>query len=223
MGSEPFNRLGMGVVILLYVGINAVFVFAAPLSEMSGVMEVADLAAANLFGSFASRGVSFLVALSILGALNSLILIGPRIYYAMAQDGLFFQRVGSIHPRFKTPAASILLQSLWATVLILTGTFGQLLNYVTFVILLFSCLTGAAVFVIRHRFSERDRPFSMWGYPWIPLLFIGISLWIMGNVLVTKPLEALAGLGFVSLGIPVYFYWRRKLKGENYVQNRSAS
>jgi APA family basic amino acid/polyamine antiporter len=130
----------------------------------------------------------------------------------MAQDGLFFKGAATVHPRFKTPSISTWLQSFWSIVLILSGTFEELLTYVTFAILLFSSLTGASVFVLRRRFKGLDRPYQVWGYPWVPGLFILTSVWIMANVLWTQPFEAFVGLGLMVAGIPVYAYWRRRRK-----------
>ena len=170
-------------------------------------MRVAEVATTALFGYNTSAWITALIALSILGAMNAIIMTGPRIYYAMARDRTFFHRLAKIHPRFYTPWNAILLQALWTSILVLTGTFETLLTYVTVVIVLFSALTVGSVLVLRIAQPELPRPYRSWGYPWIPLCFILANLVIAMATLWENPLESLLGAGIVALGIPAYYLW----------------
>jgi APA family basic amino acid/polyamine antiporter len=178
---------------------------------MRGVANVGEVAARALFGQAASRYMSLAIVVSILGAANAVILTAPRIYYAMARDGLFFKAVASVHPRFKTPAQSIIVQAIWCCVLVLSGTFGQLLTYTVVPMLAFSILTGVSIFVLRRKQPEVKRPYKTLGYPWVPLIFVSFYIFALLQVLVASPRESLAGLGIVALGIPLYWFWSRRI------------
>jgi len=138
-------------------------------------------------------------------------MIGPRIYYAMAQDGLFFKGLTRVHPTFGTPINAIILQAAWACILILTGTFGTLFTYVSVIITLFSALTIGSVIVLRLKKPELKRPYKLWGYPVVPILFIAAHIWIVWGSVVEKPWESLVGVFIVGLGIPAYLIWQKKL------------
>ncbi len=195
------------LVISLYLAINTVYFYGVPVESMQGVVRVAEVATTALFGYNTSAWITALIALSILGAMNAIIMTGPRIYYAMARDRTFFHRLAKIHPRFYTPWNAILLQALWTSILVLTGTFETLLTYVTVVIVLFSALTVGSVLVLRIAQPELPRPYRSWGYPWIPLCFILANLVIAMATLWENPLESLLGAGIVALGIPAYYLW----------------
>ncbi len=195
------------LVISLYLAINTVYFYGVPVESMQGVVRVAEVATTALFGYNTSAWITALIALSILGAMNAIIMTGPRIYYAMARDRTFFHRLAKIHPRFYTPRNAILLQALWTSILVLTGTFETLLTYVTVVIVLFSALTVGSVLVLRIAQPELPRPYRSWGYPWIPLCFILANLVIAMATLWENPLESLLGAGIVALGIPAYYLW----------------
>lgn len=197
------------LVILLYIAINAVYFYAVPVEKMRGAIRVSELATTALFGRQTSAWITAIITVSILGSLNVTVMIGPRIYYAMAKDGLFFQRLTRVHPRFSTPANAIVLQALWSCLLILAGTFGVLLNYVSVIITIFSALTVGALLVLRVKRPELERPYRIWGYPIVPVLFIVVSLGIALATLQEKPMDALRGLGLVVLGVPAYFFWSR--------------
>lgn len=200
------------LIIVLYMAINAVYFYAVPVAEMQGAIRVSELATTALFGRQTSTWITAMITVSILGALNVTIMIGPRVYFAMSQDGLFFQSLTRIHPRFYTPSNAIILQAIWSSLLILTGTFSFLLNYVSVIITIFSSLTVGAVMVLRARRPELPRPYKIWGYPIVPLLFIVINLWIALATLQEKPWDAFRGLGIVALGVPAYFFWRSRVK-----------
>jgi APA family basic amino acid/polyamine antiporter len=201
--------LGTLAVMLIYLLINAAYLYALPVAQMKGVINIGEAASAVLFGERVSRFVSAAIIISVLGAINSVILTAPRIYFTMAQDGLFFGMVAKVHPVFKTPANSILLQGIWACVLVLSGTFAGLLTYTTVAMLGFSIMTGLALLVLRRSRAGLSRPFRVPGYPWIPLVFVFSYSLILLNIVVSKPRDALAGLAIVALGVPAYAVWKR--------------
>jgi APA family basic amino acid/polyamine antiporter len=141
--------------------------------------------------------------------LSATILYSPRIYLAMARDGVFFRGLGAVHPRFHTPGPSLWAQSLWAVVLTLSGTYEQLYTYVIFAGLLFHVGTAGAVIVLRRKRPYIERPYKVFGYPWVPVLFILASILLLGNTLFEKPVESLIGLVFIAAGLPAYVWWRR--------------
>jgi APA family basic amino acid/polyamine antiporter len=149
------------------------------------------------------------ILISTFGCANGMILAGSRVYYAMARDGLFFRSVGRIHPRFKTPHISLGVQALWTGILCISGSYGQLLDYVIFAVLLFYVLTLAGLFVLRFKRPDAPRPYRAIGYPWLPATYIVMALFIDGVLLVYKPQYTWPGLVIVLLGIPVYFLWSR--------------
>jgi APA family basic amino acid/polyamine antiporter len=199
----------MGVT-LLYFFTNVVYFLALPLNELKGVVTVAEKASSTLFGVTATGFVSAMILVSILGALNGCIFVGPRVYYAMARDGLFFKKVGNVHPKFKTPGFSIVLQTIWACLLALTGTFEQLFTFAMFAGILFWVLAAAAIFTLRKKRPELPRPYKTWGYPVVPMIFILALSGILLNTLIRRPVESLSGLVLMTLGIPVYYLWKRK-------------
>jgi APA family basic amino acid/polyamine antiporter len=177
---------------------------------MAGEIRVAEKATTVLFGGTTAAVISAAVVISTFGSMNDSILAGPRVYYAMAKDGLFFKSVAKIHPKFGTPAFSIVVQAIWASILTLSGTFEQLLTYVIFVSIIFWISAAFAVFTLRKKFPDMPRPYKTWGYPVVPAVFIIASFGILINSLIEKPVESLAGLGITLIGIPVYLYWRSR-------------
>lgn len=201
--------VGTLTITVLYLLVNIVYFLALPLDEMTGVIRVAEKAGTALFGGSATAMLAVAVLISTFGALNGTILVGPRIYFAMARDNLFFKKAANVHPRFRTPGAAIILQATWACVLTLSGTFEQLLTFVMFVSILFWVAGAASLFTLRKKRPDLPRPFKTWGYPVVPLLFIAASVGILLNTLLEKPVESLAGLALTALGIPLYLYWKR--------------
>jgi len=200
------------IVTLLYLAINAVYIYAVPVTEMKGAARMSEVATTALFGYQTSALITGIIAVSILGALNVVTMIGPRIYYAMARDGVFFKGLTHIHPTLDTPTSAILLQAVWACLLILTNTWGTLFTYVSVVITLFSALTVGSVIVLRFKRPDLPRPYKLWGYPIVPILFILAHLWIVWGSVTEKPRESLLGVFIVCLGIPAYLIWRNRLK-----------
>jgi len=194
----------------LYILMNLIYFYALSISEMSGVVRVAEKSATALFGGIAVDLISIVVIISVLGALNGAIFAGARVYYAMAKDRLFFQRVGRLHPRFRTPAFAILIQGIWACILALTGTFEQLFTYAMFIGVLFWVIAAAAVFTLRKKYPNLPRPYQTWGYPVVPFLFIIALSGVLLNALIKKPVESLIGLIFTAAGVPIYYVWKKK-------------
>jgi APA family basic amino acid/polyamine antiporter len=201
---------GVLIVIALYLAINAVYIYAVPVTEMKGALRMSEVATTALFGYQTSAWITAIITVSILGALNVVTMIGPRIYYAMAKDGVFFHQLTFVHPSFGTPTKAILLQALWSSLLILTNTWGTLFTYVSVVITLFSAFTVGSVIVLRIKRPELKRPYRLWGYPLVPILFVLVHIWIVWGSVTEKPKESLIGLAIVCLGIPAYLIWRKR-------------
>jgi len=195
---------------LLYFFTNIIYFLALPVGEMIGVVTVAERASSSLFGATAAGLISAMILISILGATNGAIFVGPRVYYAMARDGLFFKKVGGVHPRFKTPGFSLFLQAIWASFLALTGTFEQLFTFAMFAGILFWVLAAAAIFTLRKKRPDLPRPYKAWGYPVVPMIFILALSGILLNTLIRRPVESLAGVALMVLGIPVYYMWKKR-------------
>ncbi|MBI4521776.1 MAG: amino acid permease [Gemmatimonadetes bacterium] len=204
---------GTVVITGLYLLVNFVYLSALPVDEMAGVVRIAERTSTALFGRAGTGLISAAVIVSTFGALNGAIFVGPRVYWAMARDGVFFRRVAEVHPRFRTPGAAIVAQGVWSGLLTLTGTYEQLFTYVVFVSLIYWIAATASVFALRRKFPDLARPYRTWGYPVVPLLFIVATAAILLNTLVARPVESLAGLGIAVAGVPVYLYWRRRSAG----------
>ena len=201
---------GVGVVIVLYVLLNAVYLRVLPLEVLARTTRVAESAAGLLLGSLAARAVSATVALSAFGCLASTILYSSRTYQPMAADGLFFAGIARIHPRWRTPVGSLWLQSAWSIALALSGTYTQLFTYVTFASVLVHVLGGLAVFRLRATRPDAERPYRVWGYPVVPALFVAGMLAVVLNTLIAAPLESVLGLIAIATGLPAYGWWSRR-------------
>ena len=209
--SLPLGLIGgTALVTVLYLLVNLAYVRALPVEALAASPRVAESAAAALFGPGAARLVSAAVLVSTLGCLSATILYSSRIYQPMAADGLFFRSLAEVHPRWRTPVASLWAQSAWSLALALSGTYVQLYTYVVFASVLFHAATAAAVFVLRKRRPDLPRPYKVWGYPVVPALFILACVLLIGNTLKESPVESLAGLGFLVLGLPVYLWLRKR-------------
>ncbi|MBM3261849.1 MAG: amino acid permease [candidate division Zixibacteria bacterium] len=204
--------IGVGSVTVLYVVVNYVYLRAIPVQEMAGVVRVGEIASNAIFGHAGTGFFAVAVMIAVLGSLNGTILVGPRVYYAMARDGLFFRSAASVHPRYLTPGAATLMQAAWATVLTVSGSHESLIAFVIFSSLMLWIAAAAAVFTLRKKYPDRPRPYKAWGYPYVPALFIVVSLGIMVNMLFETPVESLAGLGLSALGLPAYLMWRRNTR-----------
>jgi APA family basic amino acid/polyamine antiporter len=203
--------IGITLIGTIYFLINLFYLNTLPMEKMMGVVRIGEYATGYAFGPFAGTLMAGLILISILGCLSATILFGPRIYFAMARDGLFFKSFSKIHTKYHTPTVAILWQGGLAGLLCLTGTYEELFTYVTFAVLLFFIGTVSAVFVLRWRRAEAERPYRVWGYPLVPAIFGLTIFWIMINTLIEKPVEALVGLVIITIGLPVYFYWKGRL------------
>ena len=201
-------------VTFLYVLVNYIYFYALPMKDITGVVQIGEKASGALFGPSVGLLISGVILISIFGSINGSILAGPRVYYAMAKDGLFMRRVSEVHPRFKTPGFAILVQAIWASLLTLAGTFEQIFTFAMFMAIAFWIAATASVFTLRKKLPDLPRPYKTWGYPVVPALFILMSSGILLNTLLEKPIEALAGILFTVLGIPVYFFWKKRNKPE---------
>ncbi len=196
---------GTVVVIVIYVFLNMVYVYALPVAEFPNqAARVGDAAVERLFGPGAGGAWAAASVVMIASSVSAMVLAGPRIYYAMARDGLFFKGAARVHPRFRTPVTAILAQAVWSSILVLTGTFEQLVEYTGFSVVLFAGVAVFAVFVLRWKHPSEARPFRAWGYPVAPLFFAGASLLIVVNALRESPATSGAGLLVIGLGVPVY-------------------
>jgi len=209
----PFSLVaGTLAITILYVLINYVYLYAVPVDGMAGTVRIAEQSATSLFGGTAAGLISAAVLISVFGALNGSIIVGPRVYYAMATDKLFFRRVAEVHPRYRTPGFSIIIQAVWSCILTVTGTFEQIFTFVMFVTIAFWITATASVFKLRKDRPDMPRPYKTWGYPVTPIVFIVVSVGILVNTVIEKPVESLAGVALVLLGIPVYYYWKNKAR-----------
>ena len=163
----------------------------------------------QMFGAVGGSLMAIAIMLSAFGCNNGLILSGARVYYAMAKDGLFFRKVGELHPKYKTPVVSLMVQMVWTCFLCISGSYGQLLDYIVFAVLVFYILTIFGLFVLRRTRPNAERPYRAIGYPFLPAIYILMALFIDIVLLLYKPQYTWPGLIIVLLGIPVYFLWSR--------------
>ncbi|HUQ92373.1 MAG TPA: amino acid permease [Bryobacteraceae bacterium] len=201
--------LGLAVVIGVYLLANLSYLRVLPIDEIASTRRVAALAAERAMGAAGAVVVTLSILVSIIGSTNGGMMTTPRVYFAMARDGLFFKQFGEVHPRFQTPAFAILLQGVWAAVLTLSGSFDALASYAIFSAWLFYALTVAAVIVLRRKQPEMARPYRMWGYPFTAILFVVVSLWLVSNTVVSNPWPSLIGIAIIGSGVPAYFLLRR--------------
>ncbi|HMH81517.1 MAG TPA: amino acid permease [Gemmatimonadales bacterium] len=202
--------LGTAALVAIYLTANAGYIAAVGASGVAATDRVAADAVRALFGTGAAKLVTLVILVSIFSAANGLALTGPRMYFAMARDGVFFRRLALVHPRFGTPALAVAASAAWAMLLALTGGFEQLFTYVVFASWLFAALAAASVFVLRRRRPDAPRPFRVPGYPLTPVLFIAAAVAIVLNTVVARPVQALIGLGIVATGVPAYVVWKRR-------------
>jgi len=204
--------LGTGAVTLLYTLATAAYFYIIPITQAAGIKEnrIASEVAVRLMGSPGLTFITLAVLISTFGCVNGLILSGARVYYAMAKDGLFFRSNNRLHPQFKTPHLALLFQGIWSVILTLTGTFSDLLTYTAFASLLFNSLTIIGLIVLRFKKPELERPYKVWLYPVLPLLYLVIALFFIVFIIIGDPLNSIKGLVLIGIGIFAYLYWRRK-------------
>jgi len=203
--------LGTVAVIAIYLLLNVLFLYVMPIGELAAVKgSVLDVIAERLLGAGAGDIMGVVSIISLAAGINAWTFAGPRVYFAMARDGVFLPSAARVHPRYRTPASAIVLQAAWTILLILTGSLDALANYVGFAITLFAGIAVAAVFVLRAREPNAPRPFKAWGYPVAPAIFILASLLIVLNAVYSSPGPTGAGLLVLAAGIPVYLIFRAR-------------
>jgi APA family basic amino acid/polyamine antiporter len=222
----PLSLLfGTLIVSVLYMLVNFIYIKFLPLHGSPdgadvlarGIQyatddRVATSAMSVVIGDYAAIIMAIFIMISTFGCNNGLILAGPRVYYAMAKDGLFFKKVGDLNKK-GVPAFAIVVQGAWSILLCLSGTYSNLLDYVIFAVLIFFALTILAIFILRKKRPDIERPYKAFGYPVVPGLYILTTLVIMVILLIYKPNYTFPGLGLVLLGIPVFYLWRKYNKG----------
>ncbi|HZF08345.1 MAG TPA: amino acid permease [Thermoanaerobaculia bacterium] len=201
--------LGTLVVTACYAGLNAVYLRVLPLAAVRASTRVAADAADALFGGGGAALFSALVLVSTLGAVNGIVLTGPRVYYQMAEDGLLFSWLGTLHPRFQTPHRALVLQAVWASILAWTASYRTLFTRVIYTEWIFFAFMAAGLFRLRRRPGYRPA-WRLWGYPVVPALFVLASLVIVVVQVLAEPQSGVVGLGLVLLGLPLYLVWSRK-------------
>ena len=228
--------VGTGIVTLLYIAANFVYLMVLPLHGDAhgttvlarGIQYAADdrVGTAVMQQAFGASGAVLMavaILLSTFGCNNGLILAGARIYYAMSRDGLFFRSVGKLHPKYKTPAVSLIVQAIWTCFLCLSGSYGQLLDLTMFAVIIFYILTIGGLFVLRRTRPDAPRPYRAVGYPVLPVIYIVMAIFIEIVLLRYKPQYTWPGLVIVLLGIPVYLFWSRNARADGVSHLRSEA
>jgi len=204
--------IGSAALIGIYLFANLGYLAALGASGVAGSTRVAATALGVVVSQGAGKFVAIAILISMFSAANSIMLNAPRVYYAMANDGLFFRSLSQVHPRFGTPALAVGAAGIWSAVLAASGTFEQLLTYVVFIGWIFYGLAAASIFIYRKRAPDAVRPYRVPAYPWTPIVFILAATALVANTIATQPVRAGIGLGIVFLGAPAYVFWRRTAK-----------
>ena len=202
--------LGVLVVGAIYLAMNMTYVYAMPLSEVAKYETIAHAAAAKLFSPAAAVWLSAMIAISCFSAAATCTLSGARVYLAMAQDGVFFRRMAVIHPKWRTPAFSLIGQGIWAALLTMSGRYDQLYTYVIFGMVLSYTLTVIGLFILRWKRPDVPRPYRCTGYPWLPAIYVLVGVAWTLNTIIQRPGEAFWGALIVLIGVPGYMYWKRR-------------
>lgn len=221
--KNPYRNLPLALVagvlftILLYVAVNFTYLWVMPMDEMITVQQSQNtIAAVAVVGKFLGEPgavfIAVLVLVTTFGCTNTTLLAPPRLYYAMAKEGMFFKAASFIHPRFHTPSKAIAIQAVWSSLLVFSGSFDQLTDMLIFAAFIFYGATTLGVFVLRRKMPDTPRPYKAWGYPVVPALFIVFCITLVLVTLVGKPREALIGLALIASGLPFYWYWNKKLR-----------
>lgn len=205
--------LGIGTiaVIAIYFLLNLLYLYVLPVGELAAVKgSVLDVIADRLLGARAGDIMGVVSIISLAASISAMTFAGPRVYYAMARDGVFLSAAGRVHPRFRTPAAAILAQAAWSSLLVLSGGADALTRYTGFAVVLFAGVAVMAVFVLRAREPQAARPFKALGYPVAPAIFALASFAIVANAIYSDPVPSLAGVAIIAAGVPLYWWFKRK-------------
>jgi APA family basic amino acid/polyamine antiporter len=199
----------------LYLLANLGYLAALGPSRAASSDTIAASSFSAVLGPSAAKVIAVTILISVFSAINSVILTAPRVFYAMASDGLFFRKLAEVHPRFRTPAVAVTALGGWSAILACLGKFQALMSYTMFVAWIFYGLGAASIFVYRRRHPDFPRPYLVPGYPWTPMVFVLAAIALVVNVIVSTPANASIGLGMVGLGLPAYFVWRlRRVHGD---------
>jgi basic amino acid/polyamine antiporter, APA family len=201
--------LGTIAVIVIYVLTNLAYLYVLPIGEMATSKLVAADVMERIFHGYGGAAISIAVMLSTFGGVNATSMTTARVYFAMARDRLFFRGMGRVHPKYRTPAISLVVQCVWASILTLTGTYDQLFTYVVFAAWIFYALGAAGIFILRRKYPNPNRPYRVPGYPVVPILFVIVATWFVINTLMNQTADSVVGLLLLVLGLPFYFYWKR--------------
>ena len=214
--NVPLGLLvGTLIVIVVYMLVNAAYLYVLPVEQMANSPLVAATAAEIIFGPYGASLISIAVIISTFGALNGSILSTARVCFAMARSNMFFKKLGEIHPKFGTPHTSLVAQGLWSCLLVLSGTFDTITDYVIFAAWLFYMLGAYGVIVLRKKMPDAHRPYKVWGYPYTPIIFVLFSLLFLINTLVSDLENAAMGALLILIGLPFYFWKTSKNKIAN--------
>jgi APA family basic amino acid/polyamine antiporter len=198
--------LGTMIVVAVYMIVNAAYLYVLPINEMARSPLVAATAAEVIFGNYGASIISIAVIVSTFGALNGSILATARVHYALAKDKMFFSPLAKVHPRFGTPHVSLAVQGTWSCILVMTGSFDTITDYVMFAAWLFYMLGAFGVFVLRKKMPDAKRPYKVIGYPFLPALFVIVSLLFLINTIISDTSNAAMGAILILLGLPIYFW-----------------
>lgn len=203
---------GVSLVIIVYIMSNVAYVRALPIEAIAGSTKLASDALEAMAGPWGARFISAAIVVSTFGITNVFVLTGARVYQVMAEKGMFIPAAARVHRRFGTPHIAILIQAVWASGLLLSNTYGQLLQYVTFGDWIFYGFTALALIVLRRKLPNLERPYRTWGYPLTPTLFFLIAVAVVVNVFVSSPVKSFVGTAIILAGLPIYALVRRKVK-----------
>ncbi|EKE03851.1 MAG: hypothetical protein ACD_20C00137G0006 [uncultured bacterium] len=209
----PFSLfLGSGIVITLYLLTNLIYLFVLPMANIQTATE--DIVGATLmqaiFGNPGQAIIAVVILISAFGCLNGMILAGARVYYAMAKDGLFFKKLAILGKKSQVPENSLYLQCFWASVLVMSGSYSAILDYVICTTLIFYILTIGGIFLARKKYPDIPRPYKAVGYPYFPIIYCILAVYVVANLLIYRPETTWPGFILAATGIPVYLFWKRK-------------
>lgn len=202
--------IGSAACTAVYVLANIAYMRVLSVPEIAASEHVGASVAERVLGHAGGGLVSLIILMSIIGTLNGCFLTSPRIYFAQARDGLFFRKFAEVHPKHQTPGFAIVAQAVWAAVLLVSGSYESLVDYAMFAIWLSYGFMVAGVIVLRIKQPDLDRPYRMWGYPVTAVVFLLITAWFLGNMIVSRPVPSLAGLALILTGVPIYLFWERR-------------
>lgn len=199
---------GTLIVMFVYVLINIAYLYVLPIDEMAKSPLVAASAAEKVFGSSGGMIISIVVIISTFGALNGSILATARVPFAMARAKLFFHSLGKVHPKYHTPHVSLVVQGIWSCILVMSGSFDTITDYVIFASWLFYMLGAFGVFILRRKMKEEERTYKVWGYPYTPAIFVIFSFFFLVNTIISDTSNAMMGFILIGSGFPMYIFWK---------------